>query len=186
MNLTPITFFSGPMRSGKSTRLLAELHRHSYRKNTKTVFFRPSHDTREFISRHMDIGNGEIIVHKIVQPKDLLSVEADVIGLDELHFMPVEIVDVLLELYLQGKEIFVAGLNLDAFGKAWESSQRLLTSPEVNVVRLFSACEWCGSKHASRTYGIDGNSGVGDEKYQAICYPCWDTHLKEQQQILEV
>lgn len=184
--MTPITFFSGPMRSGKSTRLLSELQRSSYRKNIKVILFRPKKDTRDFMVRSaiggMDMSR--IHIEFVGNVRDILQTDGDVIGLDELHFLDKDIVPVLLELYLAGKEIYVAGLTLDAEGTPWESTQSLLCSPEVNVIRCFAACEWCGHRYASRTFGKHGNVGVGDSEYEAICFNCWDTHFKEKQKTL--
>lgn len=184
--LMPITFFSGPMRSGKSTRLWSELQRNSYRKNVKVVFFRPHKDTREFLVRSAIGGmkTEKIEILTLEEPRDILKTDADVIGLDELHFIDEKIVDCLLQLYLQGKELFIAGLTVDANGIVWKSSQRLLTSPEVNVVRCYAACEWCGNRWASRTFGKFGNVGVGDEQYEPICFTCWDGHFKDKQDTL--
>ena len=186
--LFPITFFSGPMRSGKSTRLWSELQRNSYRKNVTVEFYRPHKDTRDFLVRSAVGGMKpeRIEIKKLENPQDILNTTADVIGLDELHFLTEEIVDYLLELYLQGKEIFVAGLTVDANGVVWKSSQRLLTSPEVNIVRCFAACEWCGNRWASRTFGKFGNVGVGDEQYEPICLPCWDGHFKDKQSQMNI
>lgn len=184
--MIPITFFSGPMRSGKSTKLLSELQRHSYRKDIKVVLLRPKKDTREFMVRSavggMDMSR--IHIQWVDNPRDILETDADVIGLDELHFLDVDIVPVLLELYLQGKEIYVAGLTVDAEGIPWDSTQKLLCSPEVNVKRCFAACEWCGHRYASRTFGKHGNVGVGDAEYEAICFKCWDNYFKEKQKTL--
>lgn len=184
--LMPITFFSGPMRSGKSTRLWSELQRNSYRKNIKVVFFRPHKDTREFLVRSSlgGMDTQRISIETLENPKDLLKTDADVIGIDELHFLSEDVVDYILQLFLKGKEIYVAGLTVDANGVVWKSSQKLLCSPEVNVSRCFAACEWCGSRWATRTFGKFGNVGVGDEQYEPICFNCWDGHFKNKQKSL--
>jgi thymidine kinase len=188
INLIPITFFSGPMRSGKSTRLMAELQRNSYRKNIIVTFFRSHKDTREFLIRSSlgELDMERIKTERLEKIQDLGQTNADVIGLDELHFYEEGIVDILLDLYLAGKEIYVAGLTVDANGIPWKSTQKLLCSPEVNVIRSFAACEWCGNRWASRTFGKFGNVGVGDAQYEAICFACWDSHFKEKQKSLEI
>lgn len=184
--MIPITFFSGPMRSGKSTKLLSELQRNSYRKNIKVILYRPKKDTREFMVRSAVGGMDMSKINTIwlENSRDILDTDGDVIGLEELHFLPKDIVPFLLELYLRGKEIFIAGLTMDAEGVPWESTKALLCSPEVNVIRCYASCEWCGHKYATRTFGKYGNTGVGDDHYEAICFACWDKHFKEKQKKL--
>lgn len=180
-SLIPITFFSGPMRSGKSTRLFAELQRSSYRKGVKTTFFRPAKDTRDFLVRSITTDMSNIEVRPLVNPRDIIDHATDVVGVDELHFITEDIVDHLLYLYTQGVEIYVAGLNLDAFGNPWASSQRLLCSPEVNVVRCFGSCQECGGRWATRTYSPSGvNNQVGDDMYVTVCFMCWNKAFDKQ------
>ena len=184
-HLIPITFFSGPMRSGKSTRLLAELQRSSYRKDIKTVFYRPARDTRDFIARSMANDIGNIEVRTIQRAKDILDFDVDVVGIDELHFLEEEIVAYILQLYTQGKEIYVAGLNLDAFGTPWQSSQALLCSPEVNIVRCFGSCQLCSSRWATRTYSpTQVNNQVGDDIYKTVCFMCWEQQYDKQETLV--
>lgn len=184
-NLIPITFFSGPMRSGKSTRLFAELQRSSYRKGVTTAFYRPAKDTREFLTRSMVADVKNIEIKPLVKSSDILEGDADIIGIDELHFIHEDIVEHLLFLYTQGKEIYIAGLNLDAFGNPWSSSQKLLCCPEVNVVRCFGSCQWCGGRWATRTYSSSGvNNVVGDDMYETVCFSCWKEAFDKQQALI--
>ena len=131
----------------------------------------------------MDLKNIDLIT--LEKPKDILNTDADVLGLDELHFISEEIVPYLLDLYMRGKEIYVAGLNLDANGIAWPSVRALLCCPEVNIVTCFASCQWCGSRWATRTYGKYGNAGVATEDaYESICFKCWQDYFNKQDKLI--
>jgi thymidine kinase len=183
--MIPITFYNGPMRSGKSTLLISALQRNSYRKNIKTIFYRPKKDSRDFILRSVAIDLKHIEIQSLSDPKEILKTDGDVIGIDELHFISEEIVPYLLELYMKGKEIYVAGLNLDAYGEPWPSVRALLCCPEVNIITCFASCQRCGSRWATRTYGKYGNAGpIGEDAYESICFKCWQDHFNKQGRLI--
>ncbi|MCR6590534.1 thymidine kinase [Campylobacter insulaenigrae] len=155
-----ITLILGPMRSGKSYRLLQEAEKlHIANKNY--VFIRPSCDDRGFISRSF-----ESRLQLNIQNEDCDFKDYDYILFDEFQFFDEKIVQRVLESEAK-KEFYLSSLNSDIHFKIWKNVAKVLPYAE-KIIKLHSICETCGCSHAN--FNI-GNGKIGDD-YKVVCKDC--------------
>lgn len=113
--------------------------------------------------------------------KKLAHGDIDVVGIDEVQFFPMEIIDVILELVQEGKRVVVSGLDRDFRGEPFGPMPILLAHAD-RVTKLRAICVQCG-KDASHTQRIiDGRPARYDdptilvgasEAYEARCRDCF-------------
>ena len=178
----------GSMFSGKTEELMKRLRRAEYAKqNVLTIKHKidirgqhayiTSHDGRERFA--FSVENKNESLEKIL---DLANKNISVVGLDELHFFPKEIVPVILQLIEKGKRVITAGLDLDFRGKPFEQVSLTLSLAD-RVTKLKAICMKCGedAHHTQRV--IDGKPAdyndpiilVGaKEFYEARCRDCFE------------
>ncbi len=118
--------FTGPMFGGKTSLMLAAIAREKYRKK-KIIAFKPKMDHRygdSYISTHtgykleaVPVSTGDEIIEA--------SVDYDVVAVDEA-FMIDGSAEALKSLFLSGKSIYVASIQLSATGNAFEEIQAMM------------------------------------------------------------
>jgi thymidine kinase len=186
----------GSMFSGKSEELIRRLRRYEYaRKRVLTI----SHkiDTRRgtgIITSHSgetrtatSIENGPDGMQKILAAA---LTDADVIGIDEIQFFAPEIINVIMDLVDAGKDVVVAGLDLDFRGEPFGIMPTLLTLAD-NVLKLKAICVICaGDAHHTQRI-VNGKPANYDdpiilvgaaECYEARCRKCFSIIKKPQKQ----
>ncbi|MBU4269785.1 thymidine kinase [Candidatus Dependentiae bacterium] len=177
----------GSMFSGKTEELMRRLGRAEYakqnvltikhqidnRKSSATIL---SHNGQERLAFSID--NNKENISKII---DLANKNIQVIGIDEIQFFPIEIVDVIVKLVDMGKTIIVAGLDLDFRGEPF-GIMPLIMAIADSVLKLKAICVVCG-KDAHHTQRIvNGVPAKYDdpiilvgakECYEARCRNCF-------------
>ena len=139
-----IKIYTGPMFSRKTEELMVEMHRYQIAKK-EVKLFKHSLDTR--------YGDG-IVSHdghsmpatKVSSPAEILalSINVDVIGIDEAQFFDGKIVDAVQQLADQGKRVVIAGLDKDYLGRPFGPMPDLLAIAD-EVVKLTAVCSVCGA-----------------------------------------
>ena len=139
-----IKIYTGPMFSRKTEELMVEMHRYQIAKK-EVKLFKHSLDTR--------YGDG-IVSHdghsmpatKVSSPAEILalSINVDVIGIDEAQFFDGKIVDAVQQLADQGKRVVIAGLDKDYLGRPFGPMPYLLAIAD-EVVKLTAVCSVCGA-----------------------------------------
>lgn len=101
--------------------------------------------------------------------------DTDVIGIDEVHFFPIDIVEVCEKLADSGRRIIVAGLDQDYRGVPFEPMARLLAIAEY-VTKYLAICVVCGNP-ANRSQRVSAGTKRIDvgahDKYEARCRRCF-------------
>ena len=106
----------------------------------------------------------------------------DVVGLDELHFFEVGIVDVCVDLAEVGRRVIVAGLDTDFRAEPFVAMPELMARAEF-VDKLQAVCHRCGGPATRTQRLLDGRpapfSGetiqVGAlDAYEARCRRCYE------------
>ncbi len=176
-----IEIIVGCMFSGKSEELIRRLKRLSFTKK-KIIVFKPAVDNRwkrrgELVSR----SGTAFAAYPVLTPLEMLkkSAEYDVVGIDEAHFFDRTFLGVITDLRDQGKQIIVAGLDMDFRAEPFEHIAHVLAIADM-ISKLDAICVQCGG-HATLTQRlIEGKPApstgerlvVGDDEYEARCRGC--------------
>ena len=168
----------GPMFSGKSEELIRRVTRSEIAR-IPVQTFKPAVDNRysdvEVVS-HSDLA---VKAQPVADSEELLSTIADstvVVGIDEGQFFDsglVEAADLLAE---RGKQVIVAGLDLDYLRRPFEPIPTLATRAEY-VSKMLAVCHRCGGPalYTQRTTDSDELVVLGaTEAYEARCRQCYD------------
>jgi thymidine kinase len=173
---------AGPMKSAKTLELIFRLKKLKY-SNVSCQVFKPRIDKRfseeEIVSR-----DGHKLTATVVsnyEPKEILEKldnDAKVIAIDEANFFNLELVEIVKELLMQGRDVIISGLDLNFRGEPF-GPMGILMSMADKVVKKHAYCDvdGCGMI-ANRTQRIingkpakysDSLILVGDEEYEARC-----------------
>ncbi|MGX9721715.1 thymidine kinase [Bacillus pumilus] len=168
----------GGMFAEKSTALQRHGKRYMLAGN-KVVFLKPSIDNRyseDFIVTHdgkkVEAINIQITnENKVDIPLDLF--EADVVCIDEVQFFPELMIDHIEQLIEKGKKVFVAGLDMDRYGKPFGIVPYLMAKAD-HVTKHHAVCVFCG-ENAWVSLEVSNDSDtqvkVGND-YKPACRQC--------------
>ena len=182
----------GPMFSGKTERLIAELHRVGYARK-RTRILKPSSDSRTngSIASRAVMPEGTTRVTKELSAIAIGSEDAlveqfarqdyDVLAIDEAQFMGMYLVPRLRTLLRERRDsdlrIIVAGLDLNFAEEPFGPIPGLLAIAN-SIEKLTAVCMQCGADNAHLTQRLiagDASLDVGDiEKYEARCRACYE------------
>ncbi|AHI54216.1 thymidine kinase [Spiroplasma sabaudiense Ar-1343] len=184
-----IELITGCMFAGKTEEFIRRLRRHSYAKR-RVVAFKPSIDDRYSESKIFSHNGSQLQSYPVKSSADILAkiieIEKDgefidVIGIDELQFLDLDIVDLTQKLADEGKIVIVNGLDKDFKCEPFQNVDRLLVQAEY-VDKLSAICHNCGA-NASRTQRIVNGKPAsasepvilvsGKERYEARCRHCY-------------
>lgn len=177
----------GPMFSGKSEELIRRVTR-SILAHIPVQTFKPAFDDR-FADREV-VSHSSLSVEAI-PVKDsaalLAAVEevTQVVGVDEGQFFDPGLIDVVERLAKAGKQVIVAGLDLDYLGRPFEPIPTLAARSEY-VTKMLAVCHRCGGPAGFTQRIVQSDDLVvlgATDSYEARCRRCWDpteaqqTHL---------
>ncbi len=196
-----LVVISGPMFSGKTSRLMEFLER-EYLAGNRTVLFKPDIDNRYAgeasvdASNGLDIATGHVYSHKHVRmPAHPISMDesasetmrelagdAKAIGIDEAQFFGADarLADLLDEFASQGRSVYLSVLNRDHRGNSFGQSAEFLSSADV-IYSLTAVCAKCKSDNATFTQRVvDGKEVFGEliqvggkDSYEPRCRACF-------------
>ena len=175
---------SGPMFSGKSEELIRRVTRyHLARVPTQT--FKPELDTRYADKRLVSHSNLSVDAEPVADSASLLSAVKDstvVVGIDEGQFFDIGLVEVVTLLANAGKQVIVAGLDLDYLGRPFEPIPSLMLRAEY-VTKSLAVCHRCGGPGLFTQRVVDSDELVvlgATDAYEARCRHCYDPHEAKQ------
>lgn len=174
--MSDINVFTGPMKSGKSQKIINEAYRQMIA-GKKIQMFKPKLDTRDY-ENVADRNGNKLTAININNVDEIKKYDADVYVIDEFQFLDGN-VNTIQELASKGKRFFIAGLNLTAEKKPFGKMGDLLCVSD-NVQMLTSICEVCKNDNAIYTYCKEHKEGdilVGDSQYLPVCRNCYDRLL---------
>ncbi|HIP75499.1 MAG TPA: thymidine kinase [Thermococcus paralvinellae] len=175
---------TGPMFAGKTTELIKRIERQIFAKR-KAALFKPSIDNRyseSEIVAHNGLRYEAYVIPTTEEGVKMIyditkNEKLEVIGVDEVQFFPLSIVETLNKLADEGIYVIAAGLNLDFKGDPFPVTKELLVRAD-NIVYLTAICTICGAPATRSQRLINGkpaprNSPVilvgGIESYEARC-----------------
>ncbi|MFX0207995.1 MAG: thymidine kinase [Candidatus Hodarchaeota archaeon] len=176
----------GPMKSGKSERLINFFNTLKY-SEIKGIVFKPAVNTREenIATRAYDIDLEAIAIDE-KNPNTILHYLEDedfkFIGIDEAHMFDINLVEVIDSLLLKDYHIIVCGLILSFRGEPFGPMPWLIGRAH-KITRLTAICEYPGcNRQATRSQRlINGDpapynsplllieNSSSNEKYEARC-----------------
>ena len=177
-----IEVICGPMFSGKSEELIRRLRRAQIGKR-RVQIFKPQIDQRyseEYIVSHSEQKLPSEVISTSKEVWERVDGRTEVIGIDEVQFLDVGIVDIISKLADMGKQVIVAGLDLDYLGNPFEPVPTLLALAEY-ITKTLAVCVLCGNpaNHTQRLIESDQRIVVGaGGVYEARCRRCFEPHLK--------
>ena len=173
----------GPMFSGKSEELLRRIRRAEIA-GLAPALFKPAIDDRFGASDVVSHAGSRLQCHAIGDPRDIevhpATSGARVIGIDEVQFIDVAIVDVIHRLVRAGSRVIAAGLDRDFRGEPFGPMPELLARADF-VEKLHAICQICTGPATMTQRLVNGEPArssdpvivVGaSEQYQARCRGC--------------
>jgi len=168
----------GPMFSGKSEELIRRVTRyHLARVPTQT--FKPSLDTRFSVSEVVSHSRHSTAATPVADSDELLRAVEDrtvIVGIDEGQFFDQGLVDVAELLAGAGKNIIIAGLDLDYLGRPFEPMPSLILRAEY-VTKSLAVCHRCGGPGLFTQRVVQSEELVvlgATDSYEARCRRCFD------------
>lgn len=144
-----INVYSGPMKCGKTEKILNEYKRQLIAgKNVK--MFKPEIDNRNGKSVVASRNGIDIPAIEINTIQELENYNADVYCIDEFQFLTGDI-KTIEKMADNGKKFFIAGLNLTAEKKPFGKMADLLCISD-NITMLSAICDNCKNENAIYTY----------------------------------
>lgn len=179
----------GPMFSGKSEELIRRITRyHLARVPTQT--FKPALDDRYAAEEVVSHSSLSVAAQPVASSDELLQRVRDrtvVVGIDEGQFFDGGLTDVVRHLAATGRNVIVAGLDLDYLGRPFEPIPTLMTHAEY-VTKSLAVCHRCGGPgmYTQRVVESDELVVLGaQDAYEARCRACYDP-AESQQGRLEI
>ena len=169
-----INVFTGPMKCGKTQKMLNELDRQLIAGKEIKVF-KPGIDNR-FGDNIIQTRSGKKVdAININSINELENYNADIYFIDEFQFLNGE-VDTIEKMATSGKKFFISGLNLTAEKKPFGKMGDLMCMAD-NVHMMTSICEICKNENAIFSYFKGQKNSdvyIGDSEYMPVCRNCYN------------
>ncbi|MDQ3880268.1 MAG: thymidine kinase [Chloroflexota bacterium] len=175
-----IHVITGCMFCGKTDEMLRLLRRFSIA-GRRVVLIKPRVDTRTDASSVVSRSGArfDACTVDVAAEIEALAHGADVVAVEEAQFLDDELPDVASSLAASGKQVLIAGLDLDYRGIPFGPMPRLLALAD-QVTKLTAICSVCGEQATRTQRLILGQpaaadspliviGGMGDETYEARC-----------------
>lgn len=173
------------MFSGKSEELIRRVTRyHLARVPTQT--FKPSLDTRFAVEEVVSHSRHSTAATPVANSDELLRAVEDrtvVVGIDEGQFFDDGLLEVAELLAGAGKNIIIAGLDLDYLGRPFEPMPALMLRAEY-VTKSLAVCHRCGGPGLFTQRVVQSDELVvlgATGAYEARCRRCYDPTEASQQ-----
>lgn len=176
-----LTIYSGPMFSGKTTRMLSDLERFRLQKRDCAVF-KPTIDLRYGQGEIVSHSGRRIPAHTVKEGVDILTVlEASdtmpqAIAVDEAFMIP-GVAEALIWLYRSGVTVIVSTLDMSYSCKPFREVEKLLPWA-TRVEKCTAVCVECGrDAHFTHKKVVSATEEIevgGSELYEPRC---WSHHV---------
>jgi thymidine kinase len=168
----------GPMFSGKSEELIRRMIRVKIARIPVQVF-KPGLDNRYAEAEVVSHSAHSVEAIPVEDSRQLLhGIEdvTEVIGIDEGQFFDDGLVEVAEQLAHAGKQVIVAGLDLDYLGRPFQPIPLLANRAEY-VTKMLAVCHRCGGPANFTQRTVDSEDLVvlgATDSYEARCRQCFD------------
>lgn len=169
-----INVYTGPMKCGKSQKILNEMDRQMIA-GKDVLLFKPGIDDRAGKDFVYSRAGEKIKAININSIDELEKYQADDYFIDEFQFLDGN-VDTIEKMATEGKRFYIAGLNLTSEKKVFGKMGDLMCIAD-KVEKMTSICEVCKSENAIFSYfkgGKDKDIVIGDKEYIPVCRKCYE------------
>lgn len=183
-----IEVIAGPMFSGKSEELIRRVTRYGIAR-IPVQTFKPQIDTRYSTGEVVSHSNLSTEARPVVDSNELLHAVEDrtvVIGIDEGQFFDEGLVDVAMRLARTGKQLIIAGLDLDYLGRPFEPIPSLMLHAEY-VTKALAVCHKCGGPGLFTQRVVQSDELVvlgAQDSYEARCRRCFNPEEARQEELV--
>jgi thymidine kinase len=167
----------GSMFRGKTEELLRRIKRARLARQ-RTVLFKPRVDDRYDAVKVVSHEGANADALPVATADELARNVTDdvaVVGVDEVQFFDIDIVDALDRIADRGKRVIVAGLDQDYRGRPFGPVPALMAIAEY-VTKLHAVCAQCGAEacRSQRLVAQEAQLFVGGAAaYEARCRACF-------------
>ncbi len=185
-----VEVIAGPMFSGKSEELIRRVTRYGIAR-VPVQTFKPAIDTRYADEEVVSHSRLTTAAQPVADSDELLRSVQDrtvVVGIDEGQFFDDGLVEVAELLARAGKQLIIAGLDLDYLGRPFEPIPSLMLRAEY-VTKTLAVCHRCGGPglFTQRVIASDELVVLGaTDAYEARCRRCYDPTEVEQPRLAAV
>jgi thymidine kinase len=182
-----IEVIAGPMFSGKSEELIRRVTRYGIAR-IPVQTFKPEIDTRYATAKVISHSNLSTEAIPVVDSSELLHAVEDrtiVIGIDEGQFFDEGLVEVATSLAAAGKQLIIAGLDLDYLGRPFEPIPSLMLRAEY-VTKALAICHRCGGPGLFTQRVVQSDELVvlgAQDSYEARCRRCYNPDEARQEEL---
>lgn len=169
------------MTAGKSDALISDLLRREKHGKQRGVIYRPIASKRDD-QDEQDLHTSRdgtcapcIFFESLVHLSDIVNQTANVVGIDEIHFLsdPMAFVRFVEELQRRGQDVLLGGVDTNFLGEAFPVVSASMNLDNVRVHRFHAWCTICGfearwSQYMGTPPKDGGTIQVGYE-YEARC-----------------
>jgi thymidine kinase len=176
-----IEVICGSMFSGKTEELIRRVRRAQIARQ-KVELFKPSIDTR-YSANEIVSHDSQKLPSRVVKDANeiiALSLEAQVVAIDEAQFYKKNLVKVAKTLANMGKRVIIAGLDTDYRGEPFQPIPELLAIAEY-ITKTHAICVICGNPAnftQRKTESVDQVLLGTSDIYEARCRNCYEPPQK--------
>jgi len=170
-----LTVITGCMFSGKTTSLLDRLESSP---RPRALAFKHATDSRYSPSQlvsHAGRAWSAVVVRSAREILDHVRDDIELAVIDEGHFFCETLIEVAGRLVDDGREVLIAALQPDSWGRPFRLVSRLSEIADQPVA-TYATCAGCGGR-ADRTQRltpiVNGQMVVEAHHYEPRCRPCW-------------
>lgn len=177
-----VVLISGPMKSGKSARLI-EMYNDFSSKGITVECFKNSIDTRDVGYIKSRAYDETVPCTTLNNIKECINSKADVVMIDEFQFIQAPIMaDTVRHFIDNNRSLYIFGLDRIADGSKWPTYTAIKDLVDAEI-QLKADCEMCGRKGVAEYTKLESQSNdlvqIENElvKYYPVCKDCF---LKKQ------
>lgn len=172
-----LVVIAGCMFSGKTTCLIARL-RDAQRSGRRVLALKHRIDDRYDAAHLVTHDEDRFDAQRAPDAATIqrLAADADVIAIDEGHFFGRALIDATSTLLAEGKTVFVAGIDNDAWGRPFTPMPELAAMAD-EVIATSARCTKCGgeARYSQRLVPVHENFMVGGaDCYEPRCGRCFE------------
>lgn len=175
--MSSIVVITGPMKSGKTKKLIQLYKIISIQNNLNPIMIKPSIDNRFSQDKVVSRDGDSIQCYNVRSLKDIIDIFAlekiNNIFIDEFQFIKGNI-NQLLEIKNKDVNLYISGLERTSELKPFKIMKDALKIADVKVY-LTGKCQMCGNPSEYTYYkgNKTNNILIGDDCYLTVCKSCY-------------